>query len=237
MAADAAPARPVANPAVVVLARSPRVAGKTRLTAHLPGDAAAALRCALLLDTVACALAPGWPIHLWVTPAGEEDLVRALIGADAALDPRAKQCRLHAQADGDLGARMTSAMQHAVDAGHDAVVLVGSDLPALPPHAIVDAVRALERDGGEPDVVFGPARDGGFYLVAARRAWPDLFTGIAWSRDTVLAQAQARARALGLDVTLVGTGDDVDTMTDLAALLRAHPAPAAPRTRAWAATR
>ncbi|HUU35434.1 MAG TPA: TIGR04282 family arsenosugar biosynthesis glycosyltransferase, partial [Vicinamibacterales bacterium] len=234
MAGDAARVLPVTRPAVAMLARSPRAAGKTRLTSGLPDDAAAALRRALLLDTVEGALGPGWPLHLCVTPADDQRDVYELIAADARLAASAGQCHLHAQVEGNLGIRMADAMARALDAGHDAVVLVGSDLPALASGAIAGAVAALERAGGEERLVFGPARDGGFYLVAARGVWPDAFAGIEWSRDTVLAHTEARARTVGLDVVRVAPGGDVDTMDDLERLLTTAPAGVAPRTRAWA---
>lgn len=237
MGAAASRARPVVRPAVAMLARSPRATGKTRLTTSLPDDVAAALRVALLLDTIECALAPGWPLHLCVTPTEGQQFVGDLIAGDAGLRSAVGHCAVHAQVDGDLGLRMAGAMQRALDAGHDAVVLVGSDLPALSPHALEGAVAALSSAGGDERLVFGPARDGGFYLVAGRHAWPDAFAGIEWSRETVLAHAEARARAVGLDVVRVATGLDVDTMADLEHLLGSVPPTRAPRTRAWTATR
>ena len=68
-----------------------------------------------------------------------------------------------------------------------------------------------------------------------RAAWPAAFAGVAWSRDTVLAHTEARAREAGLDVFRVEGCADVDTMDDLASVLRAAPAPRARRTRAWTA--
>ncbi len=183
------------------------------------------------------ALATGWPLHLFVTPASEQPVVLEWITADPTLAAKVGQCRLHAQADGDLGTRMAAAMQGVLAAGHDAVVLVGSDVPALSATALLDAVAALDRPGGESRLVFGPARDGGFYLVAGRAAWPDAFTGVRWSTSTALADTDTQAQAVGLDVTRVAPGDDVDTMADLQRLLQTSPSTGAPRTRAWAATR
>lgn len=227
---------PVARPAVAMLARSPRVPGKTRLTSDLSDAAAEALRQALLLDTVDASLAAGWPLHLFVTPNGDLQVVRDLMRADTSLGPCLEQCHVHAQAAGDLGDRMADAMRRTLAAGHDAVVVVGSDLPALPASALADAVAALSLPGGDRRLVFGPARDGGFYLVAGRDVWPGAFAGVTWSCDSVLAETEARARAAGLDVTRVETGGDVDTLDDLHALLRLRPADRAFRTRRWAAS-
>lgn len=232
-----ASARTVTRPAVAMLARSPDVAGKTRLTAHLALPDATALRRALLLDTIAAVLSTGRPLHLFLTPPADLPAVRALIAADRALSPLVARCHLHAQGDGDLGARMTDAMQRTLDAGHDVVVLVGSDLPALGGAAIVGAIKQLDSPYTERSVVFGPSCDGGFYLAAARRAWVEPFAGATWSHAAVLAETEARAEAAGLTVGRVRAGDDVDTIEDLERLLATAPASAAPRTRAWAAAR
>ena len=232
------PARiaPVARPAVAMLARSPRVSGKTRLTAGLPASSAAALRVALLLDTIACVLVAPWPLHLFLTPFEDQRYVEDAIRADAVLAPASGRWRLYPQAEGDLGARMADAMTRTLAAGHDAVVLVGSDLPALPVTALTAAVHALSTEGGDRRLVFGPTSDGGFYLVAGRGVWPEAFADVAWSRGTVLVDVTARARAVALDVALVEPGDDVDVMADLERVLRELPAHRAPRTRRWADT-
>jgi len=224
---------PVAHPAVAMLARSPRVSGKTRLTGELPEPAATALRFALLLDTMECALSAPWLLHLFLTPFEDQRFVDDAIRADAVLAPAAGRWRVHPQAEGDLGVRMAEAMTRTLAAGHDAVVLVGSDVPALPVTALTAAVHALSTEGGDRRLVFGPASDGGFYLVAGRGAWPEAFAGVAWGRGTVLADVTARARAVALDVTLVEPADDVDVMADLARLLRTQPQERAPRTRQW----
>ncbi len=47
-------------------------------------------------------------------------------------------------------------------------------------------------------VVFGPAHDGGYYLVGLSRPCVALFQDIAWGSETVLRDSLARARQLGL---------------------------------------
>src|SRR5260370_5340091 len=78
---------------------------------------------------------------------------------------------------GDLGQRMKLPFQ-VLPAGP--VVLVGSDIPALHAGHVAHAFRLLGRN----DLVFGPASDGGFWLVGARRikALPRApFVGVRWS--------------------------------------------------------
>jgi len=86
------------------------------------------------------------------------------------------------QGGGDLGQRMRRALA-ACPPGP--AVLVGSDIPALTAHHIAEAFRLL----GRHDVVFGPAGDGGFWLVGARRcpSLPALFGTVRWSGPHALA--------------------------------------------------
>jgi uncharacterized protein len=68
-------------------------------------------------------------------------------------------------------------------------VLIGTDIPALGPHHIAEAFRLL----GRHDVVFGPAMDGGFWLVGARRSpcLPPLFSAVRWSGPHALEDVLA----------------------------------------------
>jgi uncharacterized protein len=90
------------------------------------------------------------------------------------------------QGSGDLGVRMRRALT-ACPPGP--VVLVGGDVPALGPRHIAAALRLL----GRHDLVFGPAEDGGFWLVGARRARrvPRLFDEVRWSGPYALADTLA----------------------------------------------
>src|SRR5947207_13563706 len=91
-----------------------------------------------------------------------------------------------AQGAGDLGERMQRALT-ACPPGP--AVLVGTDIPALGPHHIAAAFHLL----GHYDVVFGPAADGGFWLVGARRSprLPALFERVRWSSPHALADTLA----------------------------------------------
>jgi uncharacterized protein len=219
-----------------MLARSPFVAGKTRLTTGLEPTSATGLRGAMLRDTIAAALAPGWSLHVYVTPA--EDLARmpAWLADDPALAAHATRVTWHAQTGDDLGARMIAAVGKTLAAGHDVVLLVGSDIPDLPASALRDAYAALAAHPQGSRVAFGPATDGGFYLVAATdvASLAGAFSGVTWSQPSVLADVTARLAAGGRDVVFVQGWPDLDTPADLEALI-ARPGGGAPRTRAMAA--
>jgi rSAM/selenodomain-associated transferase 1 len=112
-----------------------------------------------------------------------------------------------AQGGGDLGSRMASAMR-AAPAGP--VVLVGGDIPDIEPHHIGEAFRAL----ASRDAVFGPATDGGYWLVGVRgRALLGrLFRDVRWSSGHALADTLAnlpagRAFALAAELSDIDDGE------------------------------
>jgi len=96
-------------------------------------------------------------------------------------------------------------------------VLVGSDIPGLSRDDLAAAFRAL----GRADAVFGPAEDGGYWLVGLgprRPAHP--FATVRWSTPHALADTLANCR--GRRVALLRRLRDVDTAEDLAAIRRAR---------------
>jgi rSAM/selenodomain-associated transferase 1 len=137
---------------------------------------------------------------------------------------------LVAQGDGDLGARMDRAIGRALDEGARSAFILGSDSPALAPSLIADAFALAEA----VDVVLGPADDGGYWTVGARRRVPELFADMAWGTPAVLrATVDRLARSLR-SFALAGRAWDVDQPGDLARLvdfLEMNPA-AAPASRA-----
>ena len=132
--------------------------------------------------------------------------------------PRFRGVRSVPQGAGDLGARMRRPLERLPPGP---VAIVGSDIPAITRGHIAAAFRAL----GSNDLVFGPAPDGGYWLVGAKRRPPParLFRDVRWSTEHALADTLAgipdRFR-----VAFVAELEDVD---DAAALRRASGAPAA----------
>lgn len=113
------------------------------------------------------------------------------------------------QGSGDIGQRMARVLRR-VPLGR--ACLVGADIPGLGRGHVARAFAALANS----DVVFGPALDGGFWLVGVRhgRAVPGgLFDNVRWSAPRTLAQSIASAR--GCRVALVDRLADVDNGADL----------------------
>jgi len=115
--------------------------------------------------------------------------------------------------DPDLGRRMASSLQQALEDGCKKVVLVGSDIPDLSPDIVEQAFRLLDSS----EVVLGPAVDGGFYLVGATAVPEGLLQGIEWSTSSVLEATTANCKGLGLGVddSSLPRLADIDTIQDL----------------------
>jgi rSAM/selenodomain-associated transferase 1 len=116
------------------------------------------------------------------------------------------------QVAGGLGRRMNAAFTAAFSAGAPAVVIIGTDCPGLTSTVIAEAFAALASN----ELVLGPASDGGYYLIGLVRPVPELFAGIAWGTDQVLAGTIECAERLQLAIALLEVLDDVDRPEDLA---------------------
>ena len=177
---------------------------KTRLAPAVGSENAARLHAAFVRDVVARHRRPGRALTVW--RAG--DLAHPL-WAELGVP-------LEAQPAGDLGHRMRWAFEREGAAG-EAVVILGTDSPSLPPALVDAAFEALTR----VPVVLGPACDGGYYLLGLRACAPPIFEGVPWGTGAVLTDTLAALQRAGLRYALLPFWYDVDRPADLT-LLRAH---------------
>lgn len=124
------------------------------------------------------------------------------LGADLAYQP---------QSPGNLGIRMSKAIESAGNLGDERVVLIGTDCPGLTAEIVTAAFDRLLT----VDLVLGSALDGGYYLIGMRRCYPELFTGVDWGTNRVLQQTIEIAMRLNLAIGYVPTLGDVDRPEDL----------------------
>ncbi|CAL5219673.1 g1560 [Coccomyxa viridis] len=114
--------------------------------------------------------------------------------------------------DRNLGQRMAAAMDKVLSSGTQKVVLIGSDCPDISESILQEAFAALQHH----DVVFGPALDGGYYLVGLSQPPGKLFEGIHWSTSSVLQHSITQAHDLGLSCAAkLPSLQDLDTIQDL----------------------
>ena len=117
------------------------------------------------------------------------------------------------QKGSNLGERMHLAFDSGFRSGFEKVLLVGSDCPDISQDMVEKAFRELE----DSDMVIGPSRDGGYYLIGfSSHAYdPDIFEGIKWSTPVVLSQTLEIAERKGLSTARLAVLNDIDTEEDL----------------------
>ena len=138
---------------------------------------------------------------------GNENLMRSWLGDNFICHP---------QPPGDIGLRMRIALDEAIRDGVENVIIIGTDIPGISADIIRNALEQLSSH----DLVLGPARDGGYYLIGVKKgSWPKanqlLFENIAWGSDKVLSQTLLAADEIGLSHMLLEILEDVDRPEDL----------------------
>jgi hypothetical protein len=191
---------------LVLFVRAPLLGSGKRRLAHDIGDVAAVQfersMIALLLRRLA--KDRRWRLRIAMTP--DKDRRRARHWC--------REVEAVGQGAGDLGIRMRRVLE---TCRPGPVVLVGADIPALDARHVAAAFHLL----GSHDLVFGPAEDGGFWLVGARhpRRMPPLFERVRWSGPDALADTLA-----GLPRQVrVGYAEQLEDVDDGAAYRRVKP--------------
>lgn len=200
-------ARGAESARLAVLAKAP-VAGvvKTRLIPALGAEGAAALHRRLVRHTLETARrAAIGPVELCCAPAAGHPFF-AQCRADLGIE-------LTAQAEGDLGSRMSAAFARLLPAGP--AILIGADCPSLTEGDLRAAAQAMARGY---EAVLSPTEDGGYALVGLARPAPELFADMEWSTERVMARTRERLASLGLRWLELPTRWDVDRPEDLARL-------------------
>jgi uncharacterized protein len=118
-----------------------------------------------------------------------------------------------------LGECLDDTIAQLLERGHRFAVVLNSDSPTLPTSFLVETAQVLARPGDR--AVFGPALDGGYYLLGLKAKHRRLFEDIAWSTERVAQQTLERAAELDLPVHMLPTWYDVDDVAGLE-MLRAE---------------
>ena len=113
------------------------------------------------------------------------------------------------QQGNDLGEKMSNAISWILKRAGKAVI-IGSDIPDLDSSIIVTAFSTLDHN----DIVLGPAKDGGYYLIGMKVLHQKLFKDIHWSTAEVLSRTVESIKAAGLTCSLLPELSDLDTIED-----------------------
>lgn len=118
------------------------------------------------------------------------------------------------QIEGDLGCKMQHAFEQSFEKGYEKLVIMGSDLYDITPEIIEDAFHQLELN----DVVLGPAKDGGYYLLGMKSLHKSIFQKKKWGTATVLSDTLKDIA--DKKVSLLEELNDIDVFEDI----QFHPA-------------
>lgn len=193
--------------ALIIMTRVP-VAGetKTRLMSDLSGEECVAFHEACLKDFIGVQGGIKIPTYIYYSGFLTKEFV-SIFHDKAKFIP---------QVGSDLGQRMARAFRQTLFS-HKHVVMIGSDVPNL---TLPQLERAFEVLESKKDLVFGPALDGGYYLIGMNTFHPELFEGITWGGSEVLQKTLEKVHERKLSYSLLETMRDLDTFEDLAEYMR-----------------
>jgi uncharacterized protein len=120
----------------------------------------------------------------------------------------------HLQQGLDQGEIMTDSFTQAFAIGKERVVIIGTDCMELESYMIKEAFAVLESN----DVVIGPSKNGGYYLLGMRKFLPTLFEGKSWLSPDLLMDTILDLKKMNAKYYLLKTLSDIRTTSDLSQL-------------------
>lgn len=133
--------------------------------------------------------------------------------SDVIIQSKWKDDKKFVQEGKDLGERMKNAFLNGFKEGYKNIIVIGSDLPNISNEIIESGFGKLE----SYDVVFGPADDGGYYLLGMSSMTSSIFDNKPWSQSTLLDVTLQELTAQQKSVSLLSPLNDIDTFEDLIA--------------------
>ena len=198
---------------VLVFLRAPEKGRvKTRLARKIGETKALALYQKFVQRTLAAVEASGMDHQICFFPEDRKALVEDWLGMNHIFLP---------QKGYDLGQRMGNALSAAFDQGASKAILVGTDVPGIGAHHLLEARDMLN----VKDVVIGPSLDGGYWLIGFQRDrfCPDLFCQVDWGSDSVFSTTIEKCLAPGLSPGILPALQDIDTLEDLQCFQKNNP--------------
>ena len=201
------------NPLIVVFLKWPEPGKvKTRLAKTVGDDRAASIYRALVRELgrilTSCTRED---LAVCYSPASQVQAIQTWLRDDGFT--HCPIAHWWAQPESDLGERQAWAVDQAFARGYNQVALIGTDCIDLNRALFQQTWIALEKS----DWVFGPAKDGGYYLGATKPASPsprDLFQGVRWSSQHTLSDCLANLESRQGSAKILETLKDIDDYED-----------------------
>jgi uncharacterized protein len=190
--------------ALILFAKSPEPGQvKTRLISGVGRRHAAHIYEKLLTRTLNIAMKSEFSeIQIWVNGNLEHRYFKRL--------KKRHYVKLYRQQGKDLGQRMSNAIDSALRR-FSSVVLIGTDCPSL----TSDDLKLAKQYLLQTNVVLGPAKDGGYYLIGLKENNGHIFSGIKWGSKSVFTETCSKIEEVYEDYKLLPMRWDVDVPRDL----------------------
>jgi glycosyltransferase A (GT-A) superfamily protein (DUF2064 family) len=197
---------------------------KTRLIQDscLDAEDAAVLAEAMLKDTIALsAESNASEIVIGFTPADKRESMERIVKEVVKERHLERPITFLTQSGTNFDERFGSVVSAAFAMGSENLVILGADLPYLPPDIINRAFSFLMEDRSNNSVVLGPAGEGGIYLVGITRHFdPEYFSKYQlFSGGVEISQFMTLCKNEGMVLKLLPAFTDVDIEGDLVSLL------------------
>ena len=124
----------------------------------------------------------------------------------------AQQCtEIGALVERQVEGTLTDKIHHASKRAERTLIL-GMDMPLL---NLGELHRALH----SPNIVLGPAEDGGYWLIGGSKLPREILEDIPWSTENVWKETIAKCEELKIPYDVLSCQQDIDTISDLQQLL------------------
>jgi len=131
--------------------------------------------------------------------------------SDAINEEKWPKIEKNIQKGADLGEKMKNSIKKGFEDGFEKIVLIGSDLPDISSQIIENGFDELKNK----EVVFGPAQDGGYYLIGLTKPHDFIFENKPWSQSNLLATTLYELQENNISYFLLEELNDIDTLEDL----------------------
>jgi rSAM/selenodomain-associated transferase 1 len=172
---------------------------KTRLAKTLGNEKALAVYKKLVEITYDQIPTDLFEVLIWFTPAIEK-----------LSHPLHENASFYIQKGDDLGTRMVNSFESALRSGFEKVLIIGTDCPFITADIYRKAIEMLD----DNDYVIGPANDGGYYLLGAKKSPEKIMRNIEWGTDTVMRTTLQSIEREGRSYSLLEELTDIDNAED-----------------------
>ncbi|WP_452221788.1 TIGR04282 family arsenosugar biosynthesis glycosyltransferase [Lacinutrix salivirga] len=121
------------------------------------------------------------------------------------------------QTGSTFGERFTNAIQSVYNKGFDNVISIGNDTPHLQTNHILKALHQLAQN----DIVLGPSKDGGFYLMGLKKSYfnVETFLKLPWQTTALRQRISKIVTSQNINVLYLEMLSDIDTLSDVKTII------------------